>query len=202
MRVNRERPAGQQPAMATAMRWSVRDGFLAGQEPAEGPEYGESIPMDRRPTLRVADILGAGRPEQSWDETPGSGDVRPAQSERSQEIGDLGLAGLHIGAAPARLLARGRRVIQPPGGLLSRTFSGSSARVDYRQRLEMNTQDSLRPAQSDRSLEISDLGMSGMHISACTPPERRKGRPAQRFQHTASERSSGPSVPHLFRFFH
>jgi hypothetical protein len=49
-------------------------------------------------------------------------------------------------------LARGGRPIQPnvsstplvrePGELLSLTFFGSSARVDYRRRLKMNTQDS------------------------------------------------------------
>ncbi len=78
--------------------------------------------------------------------------IRRGASGPVREIGDLGMAGLHIRAAPARLLARGRRVIQPdgsstplegnPGGLLCSTFSGSSGRVDYRRRLEMNTQDS------------------------------------------------------------
>jgi len=106
---------------------------------------------------QVASILSGLRQtlspvQQSWDEMPGSGEVRRAQSERGREIGDLSMAGLHIQAAPARLLARGRRVIQPggsntplegnPGGLSCSTFSGSSGRVDYRRRLEMNTQDS------------------------------------------------------------
>jgi hypothetical protein len=105
-------------------------------------EYEESVPMDRRPTLPVADILGAGRPERSWDSAPGAGCLRPAASDRS-------MAGLHIGA-PAHL-GRGRRAAQPgntstplvrdPGELLSRTYSGSSATVDYRQQLELNTQD-------------------------------------------------------------
>jgi hypothetical protein len=59
------------------------------------------------------------------------------------------MAGLHI-RAPTRL-TRGGRAIQPgssstplvrdPGELLSRTFSGFSARVDYQRRLKMNTQD-------------------------------------------------------------
>ncbi len=44
----------------------------------------------------MANILGAGRPEQSWDEMLGSAEVRLAQSERSREISDLGMAGLHM----------------------------------------------------------------------------------------------------------
>jgi hypothetical protein len=106
--------------------------------------------MDGQPTLPVADVLGAGRPELSWDSAPGAGCLCPAESDRSRGFGDLGMAGLHIGA-PA-CLSRVRRAAQPggastplvrdPGELLSRTYSGSSARVDYRQRLELNTQDS------------------------------------------------------------
>jgi hypothetical protein len=100
----------------------------------------------------VADILGVGRPEQSWDEVPGSCNLQRVQSERSREIGDPSMAGLHIEAEPTRLLARGGRAIQPGGSStplernlgrsLSRTFSGSSTRVDYRQQLKMKTQDS------------------------------------------------------------
>jgi hypothetical protein len=96
--------------------------------------------MDRRPTLPVADILGAGRQELSWDSAAGAGCLRLDASDRSRGIGDLCMAGLHIGA-PARH-KRGGRAAQPggtitplvrdPGELLSRTHSGSSARVDYR----------------------------------------------------------------------
>jgi hypothetical protein len=108
---DRERLAGQQPAMATVLSWSAQM-FLAGHEPAEELDYGESVPMDRRSTLWVSEILGAGRPEQSWDEVPGSGEVSQAQPERGREIGDLGKAGLHIRAAPTRHMARGR-IVQP-----------------------------------------------------------------------------------------
>ncbi len=47
------------------------DEFLANYEPEGRMEYEESTPMDRWPTLPVADILGAGRPERSWDSEPG-----------------------------------------------------------------------------------------------------------------------------------
>ncbi len=60
------------------------DEFVADYEPAGVPEYGESVPIDRRPTLRVVELLGMGRPpEWSWDEVPGGGSVRPALSERN-----------------------------------------------------------------------------------------------------------------------
>jgi hypothetical protein len=107
-------------------------------------EYEESIPIDRRPTLPVADILGAGRAEWSWDMALWAGCLCPGASDRSRGIGDLGMAGLHVGA-PARF-QRGGRAAQPSvastplvrdqGELLSCTFSGSSARVDYWRRLE------------------------------------------------------------------
>ncbi len=59
------------------------------------------------------------------------------------------MAGLNIGA-PARL-QRGGRALPPTNastplgrdsGELPRTYSSSSARADYRQRLELNAQDS------------------------------------------------------------
>jgi hypothetical protein len=70
-------------------------------------------------------------------------------TDRSRDIGDLGMAGLHIGTLAS--LQRGGRILQPAGtstplggssGELPRTYSGSSARVDYRWLLELNTQDS------------------------------------------------------------
>jgi hypothetical protein len=86
--------------------------------------------MDRRPTLPVTDVLGAGRQERSWDSAQGAGCLRPVASDRSRGIGDLGMAGLHI-CAPVSL-QRGGRAAQPggastplvrdPGELLSRTY--------------------------------------------------------------------------------
>ncbi len=61
--------------------------------------------MDRWPTLRVAEIQEANRLEHPWNQALGSAEVCPAQSERNREIGDLGMSGLRIGGAPARLLA-------------------------------------------------------------------------------------------------
>ncbi len=145
------------------------DKFQAEYAPEGRMEYEESVPTDRRPTLLVADILGAGRPEQSWDRAPGAGYLRPAASDRCRGIGDLGMAGLHIGA-PARL-QRGGRAAQPggfstplvrnPGGLLFRTFSGSSARVDYRRRLELNTQDSDEDVLFRQEMRYPERGAGG-----------------------------------------
>jgi hypothetical protein len=110
-------------------------------------EYEDSVPMERRPTLPVADVLSAERQERSWESAQGAGWSRPVMADRSRGIGDLGMAGLNIGA-PARL-QRGGRALQPAGastplggssGELPRTYFGSSARVDYRRRLEMNMQ--------------------------------------------------------------
>jgi hypothetical protein len=138
----------------------------------------------------VAGILGAGRPEQSWDEVPGSCNLRPVQSERSREIGDPSMAGLHIGAAPARLLARGGRAIQPggsstplkrnPGRPLSRTFSGSSTRVDYRRQLKMKTQDSDEDALFRQEMRYPERGAGGFSsIRRADGEERRASLPVQ-----------------------
>jgi hypothetical protein len=96
--------------------------------------------------------------------------VRPALSERNREIGDLGMAGLHSGA-PARI-ARGGRAIQPGGGsstplvrdpeeILVHTFLGSSASVNYRRRLEMNTQDSNEDVLFRQEMRYPERGAGG-----------------------------------------
>jgi hypothetical protein len=90
-----------------------RDEFNAEHMPEERVEYEDSVPMDRRPTLPVADVLGAERQEQSWESAPGSRWFQPAVNDRSRGIGDLGMGGLNIGA-PAHL-QRGRRMLQPAG---------------------------------------------------------------------------------------
>jgi hypothetical protein len=72
------------------------DEFLANHEPAKELEYGESVPMNHRPTLRLADILRVDRPEQSWDVASGApgpvreklGDGRP-QHGRSAHQGSI-----------------------------------------------------------------------------------------------------------------
>jgi hypothetical protein len=124
--------------------------------------------MDRRPTLPVADVLGAERQERSWESAPGSRWFQPAVIDRSRGIGNLGMAGLHIGA-PARL-QRGGRTIQPDGastplgggpGELPRTYSGSSARVYYRWRLELNTQDSDEDVLFRQEMRYPERGAGG-----------------------------------------
>jgi hypothetical protein len=43
-----------------------RDEFNTEHTPEERMLYEDSVPMDRQPTLPVADILGADRQERSW----------------------------------------------------------------------------------------------------------------------------------------
>jgi hypothetical protein len=127
-----------------------QDDFGAGRAPDPRMEYEDSIPMERRPTLPVTEILAAERQERSWESAPVPGRWgHPSVADRGRGIGDLGMAGLNIGA-PARL-QRGGRALPPAGastplgggsGELPRMYSGSSARADYRRRLELNTQDS------------------------------------------------------------
>ncbi len=121
-----------------------------------------------RPTLPVAEILAAERQEPSWESAPGAGWSRPTMADRDQGIGDLGMAGLNIGA-PARL-QRGGRALLPAGtstplggssGELPRSYSGSSARVDYRRRLEMSMQDSDEDALFRQEMRYPERGAGG-----------------------------------------
>ncbi len=145
-----------------------RDDFGAGRAPDQRMEYEDSIPMERRPTLPVTEILAAVRQEQSWESAPIPGWCRPSVVDRGRGIGDLGMAGLNIGA-PARL-QRGGRALLPAGastplgggsGELPRTYSGSSARVDYRRRLEMNTQDSDEDVLFRQEMNYPERGAGG-----------------------------------------
>ena len=145
-----------------------RDDFGAGRASDQRMEYEDSTPMERRPTLPVTDILAAERQERSWESAPIPGWCRPSVADRGREIGDLGMAGLNIGA-PARL-QRGSRALLPAGastplggssGELPRTYSGSSARVDYRRRLEMNTQDSDEDALFRQEMNYPERGAGG-----------------------------------------
>ncbi len=60
--------------------------------------------MERRPTLPVTEILAAERQERSWESAlvPGRWG-HPSVADRGRGIGDLGMAGLNIGA-PAHCL--------------------------------------------------------------------------------------------------
>jgi hypothetical protein len=121
---------------------------------------------------------------------------------RSQEIGDLGMAGLHIGA-PARL-QRGGRILQPAGastplggssGELPRTYSGSSARVDYRWRLELNTQDSDKDELFRQEMWYPERGAGGFsNLRRAGAGESRASPPVQQLEVseylTASESAS------------
>jgi hypothetical protein len=78
------------------------------------------------------------------------------------------MAGLNIGA-PARL-QRGGRALPPTNastplgrgsGELPRTYSSSSARTDYRQRLELNAQDSDEDILFRREMNYPERGVGG-----------------------------------------
>jgi hypothetical protein len=103
------------------------------------------------------------------------------------------MAGLHIGAL-ARL-QRGGRVVQPggsstplvrdPGELLSRTFSGSSARLDYRRRLELNTQDSDEDVLFWQEMRYPERGAGGFfNIRRAEGGESRASPPVQPLEET------------------
>ncbi len=148
-----------------------RDNFRTGRAPDSGCE--DSIPMERRPTLPVSEVLEAERRELSWDNmaVPG-GWSQPSVADQGRGVGDLGMAGLNIGA-PARL-QRGGRVLPPTdastplgrdSGELPRACSGPSARADYRLRLELNAQD------SDEDVFFQRAGAGENRRS---PPERQQ----------------------------
>jgi hypothetical protein len=102
-----------------------RDNFGTGRVPEERMEYEDSIPIERRPTLLVTEILAAERQERSWESAPIAGWCRPSMADRGRGIGDFGMAGLNIGA-PARL-QRGGRALLPAGA--STPLGGSSGEV-------------------------------------------------------------------------
>jgi hypothetical protein len=92
----------------------------------------------------------------------------PGAADRGREVGDLGMAGLNIGA-PMRL-QRGGGALPPAGastplggdsGELPRTYSGSSARADYRRRLELNTQDSDEDVLFRQEMNYPERGAGG-----------------------------------------
>ena len=62
-------------------------------------EYEDSVPMERRPTLPVTEILAAERQERSLESAAVPGRWgHPSVADRDRGLGDLGLAGLNIGA--------------------------------------------------------------------------------------------------------
>jgi hypothetical protein len=70
-----------------------RDEFGAGHVSKQRMEYEDSVPIERRPTLLVAEVLATERQERSLESTTGAGWSRPAMADRGRGIGDLGMAG-------------------------------------------------------------------------------------------------------------
>ncbi len=133
---------------------------------------------------------------------PGSRWFQPAVNDRSRGIGDLSMGGMNI-HAPAHL-QRGRRMLQPAGastplggssGELPRTYSGSSARVDYRRRLELNTQDSDEDVLFRQEMRYPERGAGGFsNLRQAGAGESRASPPVQQLEEseylTASESTS------------
>jgi len=112
------------------------------------------------------------------------------------------MAGLNIGA-PARLQRGGRALLQagastPLGGgsgELPQAYSGSSARVDYRRRLEMNTQDSDEDALFRQEMNYPERGSGNFSgLRRASAGENRASPPKQQLDVseylTASEAGS------------
>ncbi len=125
--------------------------------------------MEHRSTLPVNEILAAERRERSWDNAamPG-GWSHPSMTDRGRGVSDLDMAGLNIGA-PMRL-QRGGRALPPTDastplgrdpGELPRTYSSSSTRADYRQRLELNAQDSDEEILFRQEMNYPERGAGG-----------------------------------------
>jgi hypothetical protein len=159
--------------------------------------------MERRPTLPVTEILAAERQERSWESAAVPGRCgHPSAADRGRGIGDLGMAGLNIGA-PMRL-QRGGRALPPAGastplggdsGELPRTYSGSSARADYRQQLELNTQDSDEDVLFRQEMNYPERGAGGFSgLRRADAVESRESPPVQQLDVseyvTASEAGS------------
>jgi len=107
-----------------------RDDFRAGRAPDSRTECEDSIPMERRSTLPVNEILAAERQERSWESAAVPGRWgHPSAADRGRGIGDLGMAGLNIGT-PARLQRGGRAL---PAGrsqhTTGRRFRGAAPHV-------------------------------------------------------------------------
>ena len=166
--------------------------------------------MERRSTLPVNEILAAERRERSWDNAAVSGGwSHPSMTDRGRGVGDLDIAGLNIGA-PARL-QRGGRALPPTSastplrrdpGELPRTYSGSSTRADYRQRLELNAQDSDEDILFRREMNYPERGAGGPSGLRRAGAGESRGSPPAHLQdeseyETASEAGSerGRSVP-------
>jgi hypothetical protein len=79
------------------------DDFCTGRAPNPRMECEDSIPMERRPTLPVNEILASESQERSWESAAMPGRWgHPSAADRGRVVGDLDMAGLNIGAPPER----------------------------------------------------------------------------------------------------
>jgi hypothetical protein len=199
------RPEERRPPAGGGYReeQKYRDDFCNGRSPDSRMECEDSIPMERRSTLPVNEILAYERQERSWENAAMRGRWgHPSAAGRGRGVGDLDMAGLNVGA-PTRL-QRGGRALQPAGastplggdsGELLRMYSGSSARADYRRRLKLNTQDSDEDVPFRREMNYPDRGAGGFSgLQRAGAGESRGSPPVQQLDEseypTASEADS------------
>jgi hypothetical protein len=147
-----------------------RDDFCSGRTTDSRMECEDSIPMERRSTLPVNEVLASERRERSWESAAAPGRWgHPSAADRGRGADDLDMAGLNIGA-PARL-QRGGRALPPAGastplgvnsGELPRAYSSSSARADYQRRqLKLNAQDSDEDVLFRQEMNYPERGAGG-----------------------------------------
>jgi hypothetical protein len=163
-------------------------------------KYRDEFNIEHVPEQRMeyeADVLSAERQERSWGSAPGSRWLQPAMVDSCRGIGDLNIG------APARL-QRGGRALQPAGastplggssGELPCTYSGSSARVDYRRRLELKTQNSDEDVLFRQEMRYPERGAGGFSgLRRAGAGESRASPPVQQLDVseylTASEAAS------------
>ncbi len=169
--------------------------------------------MERRLTLPVNEILAAERGERSWESAaiPGKWS-HPSAADRGRGVGDLDMAGLNIGA-PTRLPRGGGALpsaststpLGANSGELPCTYSSSSARADYRRRLELNAQDSDEDVLFRREMNYPERGAGGSpSFRRAGAGESRGSPPVQQLDESeyataseaGSERGSGRTRTH------
>jgi hypothetical protein len=187
---------------ADARGWDAVDGMLqeveeststllpAAEQILQELEEEARTSWEERAVFYASHVINLGRPERSWDSAPQAGCLRPTGFDRSRGIGDHGMAGLNISTL----------LVRDPVELLSCTYSGSSAGVTYRGRLELNTQDSVKDVLFWQEMRYPMRGAGGFsNLRRAGGGENRDSPPVQLLEESeyltvsesASERGRG-----------